>query len=179
MLPESEGGTDDIGNAIPLCFECHAEVHLYNNNHPRGRKYHTDELIKHKEQWLDICKTSPHILVDHRGPNDGGLLYSLITELEFNHIVSNVKGCLFEAYQFQSAISDGILSLLEESLRDTIMSTYAQIKLANQAMKDLEKLHPTEYAFKDAERSVRSKFSQADQHIMKSLEDLHKFMAKD
>jgi 5-methylcytosine-specific restriction endonuclease McrA len=25
MIPEGEGGSNDIDNAIPLCFECHAE----------------------------------------------------------------------------------------------------------------------------------------------------------
>jgi len=55
MLPKSKNGTDSIENAIPICFECHAEIHLYNNKHPRGRKYHTKELRKHKKQWLEIC----------------------------------------------------------------------------------------------------------------------------
>ena len=27
ILPQSEGGTDDVENAIPVCFECHAEIH--------------------------------------------------------------------------------------------------------------------------------------------------------
>jgi HNH endonuclease len=139
MLPQSETGTDDIDNSIPVCFECHAEIHLYNNKHPRGRKYHTEELRKRKEQWLDSCQRSPEIFIDVPTPSDGGPLSSLITELEFNDIVRTIKGCLFETYQFQQAVSEGILSLLDENLRDTIMITYAYIKLANQALTNLGK----------------------------------------
>src|SRR5580765_7384825 len=48
MLPRAQGGPDDIDNAIPLCFECHAEVHAYNDKHPRGRKFKPSELRLHK-----------------------------------------------------------------------------------------------------------------------------------
>ena len=78
IVPSSEQGTDDIENAIPVCFECHAEIHLYNDKHPRGRKYHADELRQHKEQWLSICKELPQSLIDSRGPADVGPLQSLI-----------------------------------------------------------------------------------------------------
>ena len=33
--PEVAGGSDDIDNAIPLCFDCHGAVQHYNNEHPR------------------------------------------------------------------------------------------------------------------------------------------------
>jgi hypothetical protein len=50
---------DSIDNAIPLCFECHAEVQMYNDSHPRGRKFRPDELRAHKRQWLQLCKEQP------------------------------------------------------------------------------------------------------------------------
>jgi hypothetical protein len=178
MSPKSENGTDSIENAIPVCFECHAEIHLYNNKHPRGRKYHAEELREHKKQWLDICKASPNSLIDHPNPADGGPLTSLITELEFNHVVANLKGCLFETYQFQHAVSEGILSLLDEELRDTILVTYAQIKLANQKLNDLVKLHPQEYAYPEFERVTTGKFKEADHRIQISLELLQKFLGQ-
>ena len=34
--PRGDGGVDAIDNAIPVCFECHAEIQLYNDSHPRG-----------------------------------------------------------------------------------------------------------------------------------------------
>jgi hypothetical protein len=45
----AEGDSDKIENAIPVCFECHAEIHSYNDKHPRGRKFTPDELRHHKE----------------------------------------------------------------------------------------------------------------------------------
>jgi hypothetical protein len=32
--PKAEGGSDDIGNAIPVCCECHFEIRLYDPAHP-------------------------------------------------------------------------------------------------------------------------------------------------
>lgn len=39
IIPTEDGGDDSIENAIPVCFECHAEIHSYNDSHPRGRKF--------------------------------------------------------------------------------------------------------------------------------------------
>jgi len=30
IQPRGQGGPDTIDNAIAVCFECHAEIHLYN-----------------------------------------------------------------------------------------------------------------------------------------------------
>jgi L-lactate utilization protein LutB len=55
MMPGYDGGEDSIENAIPVCFECHAEIHMYNTQHPRGRQFRLTELRAHKEQWRAIC----------------------------------------------------------------------------------------------------------------------------
>ncbi len=34
IKPRADGGEDDIDNAIAVCFECHAEIYLYNDRHP-------------------------------------------------------------------------------------------------------------------------------------------------
>lgn len=46
---DSEGG-NDIDNAIPLCYDCHAEIGRYNEEHPRGNKYKPKELKSRREQ---------------------------------------------------------------------------------------------------------------------------------
>src|SRR6266487_3991474 len=63
MLPRADDGSSEIGNAVPVCFECHAEIHSYNDKHPRGRKFLPDELWAHKEQWLEICKNRPEVFI--------------------------------------------------------------------------------------------------------------------
>jgi tetratricopeptide (TPR) repeat protein len=55
IVPKSEGGEDTEENGIPLCFDCHAEVGAYNLKHPKGRRFTSSELKKHKEQWFAIC----------------------------------------------------------------------------------------------------------------------------
>jgi hypothetical protein len=39
-----------IENAIPLCFDCHAAIGHYNDEHPRGRRYAVTELRARREQ---------------------------------------------------------------------------------------------------------------------------------
>jgi hypothetical protein len=50
--PSVAGGTDDIGNAIPLCSDCHAMIGHYNNAHPRGRKYRPRELARLRDEFI-------------------------------------------------------------------------------------------------------------------------------
>jgi hypothetical protein len=50
MVPEAAGGSNDLDNAMPLCFDCHSSVHHYNLGHTRGTKYKTDELRARREQ---------------------------------------------------------------------------------------------------------------------------------
>jgi hypothetical protein len=41
---------NDLDNAIPLCFDCHSKIGHYNDKHPRGKKYSSDELKTRREQ---------------------------------------------------------------------------------------------------------------------------------
>ena len=40
-------------NAIPVCYEHHAQIGRYNEEHPRGSKFRTSELTKRREQVYD------------------------------------------------------------------------------------------------------------------------------
>lgn len=178
IVQEGDGGGNNIDNAIALCFECHAEVHLYNDKHPRGRKYHPYELKRHKKQWLEICKRFPHVLSEPLQHADGGPLSGLLTELEFNHLLINVWGCPFEAYQFQRAVSDGILSLLDDSLRETIMRTYASIKNVNHQLETLSQLHPTEIETNIRKLATSQLIVNIDESILKTIQKLGNFLAQ-
>ncbi len=50
IVPEQDNGSNDIDNAIPLCFDCHGHVHQYSERHPVGTKYKTEELRNRREQ---------------------------------------------------------------------------------------------------------------------------------
>ena len=50
IVPKQKGGSDDIENLIPLCFDCHQEVGGYNTNHPKGNKYTENELKARRDE---------------------------------------------------------------------------------------------------------------------------------
>ncbi|MCR9202205.1 MAG: HNH endonuclease [Planctomycetaceae bacterium] len=130
MLPRADGGTDEIENAIPVCFECHAEIHAYNNAHPRGRKYRPEELQGHKKEWLRICEAQPSVLFESRGTHDVGPVQALVDELQFNGATGkrqNSFSFVFLTTQFERCIGEGGLSLLEDDLREAIYDAYREI----------------------------------------------------
>lgn len=50
IIPKGEKKSEDIDNAIPLCYECHGEIGRYNTKHPRGNKYRANELKARRDQ---------------------------------------------------------------------------------------------------------------------------------
>lgn len=143
--PIGNNGADTIDNAIPVCFECHAEIQLYNDAHPRGRKFRAEELCGHREQWLRICKELPSALLMPQRPPDVGPIQALIDELEFNEEIAqrtgdNTIGALFLVAQFERAIQEGAFSLLPDSIRNPISSAYATMMRANMCLQKMASL---------------------------------------
>jgi hypothetical protein len=136
LVPRAEGGTDEIDNAIPVCFDCHAEIHSYNDQHPRGRKFRPDELRQHRDGWLRICRENPEIFAASRRDTSVGPLQALIDELEFNLKVvertADEPACLFSVEQFSRAIHEGAISVLIPELREAILEAYVAMGRANQ-----------------------------------------------
>jgi hypothetical protein len=60
IIPSSQGGLDEIDNAIVLCLRCHGEAGHYNPKHPIGNKYSIQELLKHRDLWWSFCENNPH-----------------------------------------------------------------------------------------------------------------------
>jgi hypothetical protein len=130
IIPENEGGNNNISNAIPVCFDCHAEVQLYNNKHPRGRKYTANELREHKKRWLKLCKSSQFLKEDIKNANKT-LFSGIINELEYNLKLLDLIVPL-ENRQFHQSIDDGTISLLDDTIKNEIMSIYSVIKVTNE-----------------------------------------------
>jgi hypothetical protein len=140
IVPSAEGqdDPDDIDNAIAVCFECHAEIHSYNDQHPRGRKFMPEELRAHRVQWLAICKNSPEVLVAPFRTADVGPLQALIDELEFNLVIcQDVRnyGALFMDEQFRRALQRGAISVLELNLKNAVLEAYKEMSRANQKLR--------------------------------------------
>jgi hypothetical protein len=138
IRPTAEGGDDSIGNAIPVCFDCHAEIHSYNDKHPRGRKFTSEELANHKKQWLDVCNNKPESLLSAARDGDVGPLQALVDELEYNKAVvkqssnETSRGAVFHESQFLRATQEGMIAILAESLKSSILAAYVSISRANQ-----------------------------------------------
>jgi hypothetical protein len=53
---ESKGGKSSFDNCIPLCYDCHADAGHYNPTHPKGTKYSSSELRKHRDNWYQTTE---------------------------------------------------------------------------------------------------------------------------
>jgi hypothetical protein len=141
IIPEGDGGQNNIENAIPLCFDCHAEVHSYNDNHPRGRKYTTDELRLHKVNWIEVCEKNPNLIHDNINPKDSVLL-SLINELEFNKFIitySQYVSIPLETKQFHAILNSGMLFFIDTNIKESIFITYSTIMETNRLYEIMNK----------------------------------------
>ena len=176
---KGDGGADDISNAIPVCFNCHAEIASYNDKHPRGRKYSSDELRKHKEQWLEICRTRIREVVEYL-PSDSmvGPLQALVDEIEFNlravgdcerHLSGNgVYLRILKEAQFDRAIEAGALSVLDEELKSDLIQAYMEVGSAR-------KIVETELGGTHSGYSTRI-FKQCAERLKKAHETLMEFL---
>lgn len=140
IVQAAESQDHSIGNAIVVCFDCHAEIHAYNPKHPRGRKFTPEELRMHKEQWLHICETRPEIFVEASRNVDIGPLQGLLEELEHNLVISEnfsgyTLGFLFREEQITRAIREGVMSILADDLRQALSRAYGAISKANELIR--------------------------------------------
>jgi hypothetical protein len=137
--PLGEDGPDDIDNCLPVCFECHAEIHSYNDKHPRGRKFRPDELKAHRDQWLEICASRPEVFTEPSRERDVGPLQALIDELEFDCEIARRSdgegvGCLFLDEQFRRAVRFGAISIVQPELKQAIIEAYVLMGKANRRL---------------------------------------------
>ncbi|MDH5450732.1 MAG: HNH endonuclease [Candidatus Bathyarchaeota archaeon] len=58
-----EEGKNDIENAIPLCYSCHAAIHHYNSMEPMGNRFRPKELKSGRDQIYEkyTCHLVPPI----------------------------------------------------------------------------------------------------------------------
>ena len=56
IIPKNQGGEDTFENAIPLCFDCHANAGHYNSKHPKGTKFSPVELKTHRDNWYQLVR---------------------------------------------------------------------------------------------------------------------------
>jgi hypothetical protein len=186
IVLRDDGGSDEIQNAIPVCFECHADIHAYNDRHPRGRKFLPDELHRHKEQWLELCRQHPEAVTGERRDTGVGPLQALIDELEFNMAVgitsqgkAEDRGCTFLDDQFRRAMHDGAIALLDERLKQAVLRAYTAIGRANQHIQAIMIHGPDTNEWAGATNRAAYSTNLALEHIKGAHRELLKFLSRD
>ena len=184
IIPQADKGPSTYENAIPVCFECHAEIHSYNTNHPRGKKFQSGELRAHRDQWLSICKEHPEIF--RRGSvarAEVGPLQSLIDELEFNEAVITAPPelgqlCLFKERQFLEAMRTGSIAVLQEELKRSIYEAYVYIGKSNFRMNSLVNQQEPSMV-NEMLQQVHQSLSKVKQPIQNAKQELLKFLSSE
>jgi hypothetical protein len=182
--PQAEGGSDKIENGIAVCFECHAEIHSYNDRHPRGRKFHPSELHMHKEQWLSICAKRPEGFGSVARESGVGPLQALIDELEFNAVVAcrsshQEQGGLFLDEQFHRAIREGVIATLQEELKKVILTAYVAMSRANQHIAGVMAQAPKGNPWAEAVNRASQSMTEAQPKIVTARDALLTFLSSE
>lgn len=185
---KSERGSDDIINAIPLCFECHAEVNHYNDRHPRGRKFTEEELLLHKKQWLNICQKNPAELINAPRDSDVGPLEGMLLELEYNQTIVNRLndgfpwqekiGSSLRDDQYMKAIETGSLLLLPDTLRKLVNNAYSSVSRVNTFTSMYANTRPEGNAFAEATNRLLQAYRNSQTDISKAFSELSNFLIK-
>ncbi len=66
IVPGAQRGTGTAGNAIVLCFDCHADIHAYWEKNPRGRKFTPPELRRHRDGWFQTYARTGASQIDYK-----------------------------------------------------------------------------------------------------------------
>jgi hypothetical protein len=184
IIPQAEGGPDTYENAIPVCFECHAEIHSYNLNHPRGRKFQPEELRAHRNQWLAICKEHPEIFRQKPFARaEVGPLQSLIDELEFNDAIAAASPgqdqfCLFKENQFLEAVRTGSIATLQDELKKSLNDAYVCMGQTNHLLNAMTNQTHISMLGDFYQRAFGS-ISKARQPIQKAKQELLRFLGSE
>lgn len=136
IVPEAEGGPDSLDNAIPLCFDCHAEVGHYNLQHPKGNKFTPNELRAHRDSWYakvaasgGVVSSPEHVELDRKlfrrfaskMPVDGSMLALQHLNVESAFDFSKVAHDYWAAVDFCSRVDTEFIDEDLEKLRSDLM----------------------------------------------------------
>lgn len=112
---ESEGGTNTFDNAIPLCFDCHADMMSYDKQHPKGTKYSETELKKHRDNWykkvlggIGLARPAEIVETDKK-------VYSRLMEiLPWNGSLHFIRHNNFAGFSFETARLKALYEFMHE-----------------------------------------------------------------
>lgn len=98
---EADGGPNTADNAIPVCFDCHADMRSYDHKHPKGNKYTESELQRHRNNWYEKVKgnigvASRETVVE----TDRQVYQQLVSVLPWDGSISFIRTNNFAGFSF-------------------------------------------------------------------------------
>lgn len=106
---EANGGSNTEDNAIPLCFDCHADQRSYDHKHPKGNKYSESELRRHKDNWYE--KIQGNIGIADRETvveTDKQVYQQLVTILPWDKSIGFIRTNNFAGFSFELSRLDDL-----------------------------------------------------------------------
>ena len=98
----SEGGTNTFENAVPLCFDCHADMRSYDAKHPKGTKYSEAELKRHRDNWYKKVEgTSGLVRSEEAAATDKMVYERSVKVLPWNGSLHFIRHNNFAGFSFE------------------------------------------------------------------------------
>lgn len=105
----SEGGDNSADNAIPLCFDCHADMRSYDYNHPKGNKYSQPELKRHRDNWYDKIRGNIGVADRQAVVETDKRVYEIVVSvLPWNGSIDFIRTNNFAGFPFQESRLDDL-----------------------------------------------------------------------
>lgn len=101
IKPKASGGPDTFENAIPLCFDCHADMRTYDSKHPKGTKYSEIELKKFRDNWYEKIKNSSRVVLENSLETDKEIYKKLLEILPWNGSLAFINENNFAGFSFR------------------------------------------------------------------------------
>ena len=102
IVEVADGGNDDASNAIPLCFDCHADMRSYDHKHPKGNKLGRTELERHRDNWFKKVSGNIGILTREETKVTDTQVYScLVKILPWDGSVRFIRTNNFNGFHFR------------------------------------------------------------------------------
>lgn len=110
---KANDGDNTFENAIPLCFDCHADMTSYDHKHPKGSKYTENELKQHRENWFK--KVAGNIGLANRQEvveTDKKVYDFLINILPWSRSINFIRHNNFAGFSFKLDRLDDLLEFV-------------------------------------------------------------------
>ena len=101
IKPKASGGPDTFDNAIPLCFDCHADMRTYDAKHPKGTKYSEPELRRSRDIWYEKVRNSGGLVSNSSTETDKEIYHHLLSVLPWSGSLSFISTNNFAGFSFR------------------------------------------------------------------------------